>query len=666
MNAHIEQIGVIDKLGANHIVYLKEGVNIITGRSSTGKSALIEIFDYCFGSSEFTIPDGVITRHAEIYFVLLKLKNSRLLLGRRNKSSKAFIKEFDESFFVNNSIGLQIFQEHNFLTLVNFNKELGGYFGINITDTELEANSSFHRGKKKPSPSIRSFMSYMLQHQNLIANKHAVFYRFDEKEKKEQAIEHFMIFLGLVDQEYFLISQRLDIYKSQLRKLELSAPRVDELRKRIKLRIVLLLEEYEAVAGCSLNDITVDKAYVNPARCLNVLQNTEIKIDSSSNKNNSFIELKEKERNETIIILRKEEKMYRDLCSSISSMNIYQRMLIDTAVPIEVTEHVTKCPLCSVESEMLEEETNALADAIDWLNSELKRTPFVHKSFLSKKSDFKNKISIIKDKLKLIDEQITNIEKTNKDLVKRNSISEQLIKIKLKLETYLENLLENKAPDELDEQIKLLRKKIKDEKEHLSSYKLEETIKELETFINSNMRFIGEKLDFESDYQPINLKFSLETFDIYHEPLDDKSKKIFLRSMGSGANWLYTHLSLFLSLQALFCKFNKSCLIPPILFIDQPTQVYFPNVTSDNKTTFNANDMIGNNEVELNRVDDDIKSVERFFDEIITFCDNVKTETSVLPQVIIIDHADNLELSKNRDFEDYVVARWRTRGFIDL
>ncbi|TOQ63113.1 AAA family ATPase, partial [Vibrio parahaemolyticus] len=81
MNVHIEQIGVIDKKGACHIVPLKEGVNIITGRSSTGKSALIEIVDYCFGSSDFTIPDGVITKHAEIYFLLLKLENSKLLLG---------------------------------------------------------------------------------------------------------------------------------------------------------------------------------------------------------------------------------------------------------------------------------------------------------------------------------------------------------------------------------------------------------------------------------------------------------------------------------------------------------------------------------------------------------------------------------------------------------
>ena len=49
---------------------------------------------------------------------------------------------------------------------------------------------------KKEAPSFRHFTSFMLQHQNLIANKHALFYRFDEKEKKDQVIEQFKIFLN--------------------------------------------------------------------------------------------------------------------------------------------------------------------------------------------------------------------------------------------------------------------------------------------------------------------------------------------------------------------------------------------------------------------------------------------------------------------------------------
>ncbi len=56
MKSLIHEIGVIDKQGNKHPVNLKNGLNVVTGKSSTGKSALIEIFDYCFGSGENTIP----------------------------------------------------------------------------------------------------------------------------------------------------------------------------------------------------------------------------------------------------------------------------------------------------------------------------------------------------------------------------------------------------------------------------------------------------------------------------------------------------------------------------------------------------------------------------------------------------------------------------------
>ncbi len=39
------------------------GLNVITGRSSTGKSALSEILEYLMGRSTFNIPEGVIREY---------------------------------------------------------------------------------------------------------------------------------------------------------------------------------------------------------------------------------------------------------------------------------------------------------------------------------------------------------------------------------------------------------------------------------------------------------------------------------------------------------------------------------------------------------------------------------------------------------------------------
>ncbi|WP_257968523.1 DUF3732 domain-containing protein, partial [Vibrio parahaemolyticus] len=56
--------------------------------------------------------------------------------------------------------------------------------------------------------------------------------------------------------------------------------------------------------------------------------------------------------------------------------------------------------------------------------------------------------------------------------------------------------------------------------------------------------------------------------------------------MGSGANWLYSHVSLFLALHRYFVELGEKCAIPSIIFFDQPTQVYFPNFNRDNAESF--------------------------------------------------------------------------------
>ncbi|BFL84035.1 hypothetical protein LFREDSHE_24850 [Shewanella baltica] len=74
-----------------HPVNFKKGLNVVTGKSSTGKSALIEIFDYCFGSGENTIPKGVITTSAAIYYVAFSVNEQSIVIARDpDKASKAF------------------------------------------------------------------------------------------------------------------------------------------------------------------------------------------------------------------------------------------------------------------------------------------------------------------------------------------------------------------------------------------------------------------------------------------------------------------------------------------------------------------------------------------------------------------------------------------------
>jgi hypothetical protein len=58
-------------------------LNIITGGSQAGKSAIVPIVDYCLGSGKCAIPVGTIRDETEWFGVRVKTSGGELLLGRR-------------------------------------------------------------------------------------------------------------------------------------------------------------------------------------------------------------------------------------------------------------------------------------------------------------------------------------------------------------------------------------------------------------------------------------------------------------------------------------------------------------------------------------------------------------------------------------------------------
>ena len=200
MKSHIRYLGLLDNAGSCHYIDFQSGVNVITGRSSTGKSAIIEIFDYCFGNSENTIPDGVITENANLYLVVISIKDTNLVLARRQAKPTSVFYRIDPEFNSIDQVTNEYFSEDYFLQIKTFKEEFGRFLGIDISNMDENDNAKyFNKSISKGRPSFRNMVSFMFQHQNLIANKHSLFYRFDEKEKRERTIEEFKIFCGFVD-----------------------------------------------------------------------------------------------------------------------------------------------------------------------------------------------------------------------------------------------------------------------------------------------------------------------------------------------------------------------------------------------------------------------------------------------------------------------------------
>ena len=70
-------------LAYREIKFEENKINIITGSSRTGKSALIPIIDYCLGAQKCAIPVDVIRNACAWFGVLFDLQEEQILLCRK-------------------------------------------------------------------------------------------------------------------------------------------------------------------------------------------------------------------------------------------------------------------------------------------------------------------------------------------------------------------------------------------------------------------------------------------------------------------------------------------------------------------------------------------------------------------------------------------------------
>jgi thiol-disulfide isomerase/thioredoxin len=667
MKTLIHEIGIVDKEGNRHPVNFKKGLNVVTGKSSTGKSALIEIFDYCFGSSENTIPKGVITTSAAIYYVALAVNEQDMVVARDPEiASKAFFRRVEK--FNSADIVRDYFSSTYFRPLVEFKKHLREFFlDIDDVDESLAARANRRFNQKSATPSIRSFSSFMLQHQNLVANKHALFYRFDEKEKRDQAIEHTKIFLGLVDQKFFHLSQEKERLTADIRRLERQKETNKRTSESYKQKVGPVLSQLYALMGFQDEPLSLEKVLRHPQDAKDQLD--VIIVPEKINYNSDAITERYNQlklaRNQKATELRKLQRQ----ASSINKHIQEEKRFVDNVKQFSAPKHVhisaSICPFCHTEKDTLRESAEKLQQAITKVSGNLAQARPMKAKFESSLVDVQRNIEVVSKALTELNQQIMEIEKTEKQLAEQKSLYESVLMQKAKLFALLDTL--NMADDaDLEKQIKGLSNQIKDINKNLKKYDVQKGLENASAKVSGYMADIGSHFEFEASYKPINLHFSFETFDLYH--LTPEKEKIYLRSMGSGANWLYCHVTLFLALHKYFAELGDKCAIPSILFLDQPTQVYFPNFNRDTSENFeDQKTQEAEQRTKKERpVDEDIKAVENLFSRLSIYCDELELNDGFSPQIIVTDHADNLTLSNGVLFESLVHGnRWRMRGLIN-
>lgn len=639
MKSYIKAIMVFNKFGKLRMVPMKAGVNIVTGESKTGKSALVEIMDYCLCSSRCTIPKGKITDFAYLYVMPMLINQNVYVIARYNWQSggKMHVLKEAEDFQID-GINLEYFVNKPELSVKDAQYEIEAALGLYVTNMVADGEK---QGKKA---SLRNMVSYLFQHQNLMASKFALFYRFSDFYKRKDIIEQFPVFAGMIGQEYYSDLIELGNLRAQLKRKQKTLKANEKSTTYVKENLQPLLQDYYALLDMPFNqDITAQKM-LKLASNLPEFDDSQLFNESGiaeryHSLNKQLDELRDQERD----VLLKIDNLDDASNNGIAFTDMLQELKNQTSVAGNTDTKYT-CPLCGNNCEDISEDDTRLLEATEWLDSELEITSKYTTDFSEDVRKLRELHGEIVNKIKDVWKQIKNIEQrfiTSKDLVsKREKVHYAKARIVLYAEMTSSGLFES-----VDEDINALNSKISILEEKINGFDLDTKKAKAQTFLSDNMNRLALTLDFEEEYRPINLNFGLidETFDLYQH--QKQHEKIFLYEMGSGANWVSCHIALFLSLLRYFAAQEKSPM-PLIMFFDQPSQVYFPQGTID--------------ETEKNKLSQaDLKAVNQMYKTIFDEINAIGKEQGVLPQILIVDHVDGNDLEIKNQFTSYVRKDWR-------
>jgi hypothetical protein len=638
MKAIISKILIFTDTGDKREVELNPGLNIITGDSKTGKSALLEIVDYCLFSSRSTIPKGVVENFASLYALVLKVSEKYLIIARPSSStgnsSKCYLKVETEISSIE-SLTIETLLEEELRPLKEIQFEVERHLGISVLDTRLDGDASKQSGSGKAS--LRSSVPLLFQHQNLIANKHSIFYRFDDFFKRKKTLEDFPMLIGWADSEYFLLYRELE-----KKKKELAAE--NKLLKRLKLnneqlasRLRIEIGNYYTLVGREIDEATALPDLKRLAKRLPDVDavsyadtNLRLAIEEKTKQRESAkVEVEEKER--LLLALESNSKLSYDSISKLGFLKASGSEVLASDAVI--------CPVCHQHHSELNEEMEIIADSRDQLLSEVAKIHTYSEDNSGQIEDVRNVRNRLKRKVSRLSGEISALESKDKELQKSKPLRDIALRAKGATEERISSLLSMNSENGASVDIEDLKKEIGELKSKVEGFDLGAIVSDAESFLSEHMTRICNQLDFEKELKPGTLRFDLTTFS-FHYHFEDK-EKILLSEMGSGANWLACHLSLFLALLRLNCKSRKSS-IPAFLFIDQPSQVYFP-------TKYGIAE-------EGESKEENILQVGNIFKVITAELESIRDEYDFYPQIVVMEHADEPE------FEAHIRKRWKKNG----
>lgn len=216
MKIHIKKIILWSELipgERRELPFIEGKVNVITGNSQTGKSAIIPIIDYCLCSTQCKIPIGKIRKSCAWFGVLFGTNHGDILLARRSpQEGKASSEVFLAS---GNEITVPERIEEGNISILDARKKLNTIFEFPFQMQEdLEDNTVASR------PSFRDTVSLCFQPQTIIANPEVLFYKCNVPIYAERLRLIFPFLLNAISPEWYAQREEMRFLRNEIRDLE--------------------------------------------------------------------------------------------------------------------------------------------------------------------------------------------------------------------------------------------------------------------------------------------------------------------------------------------------------------------------------------------------------------------------------------------------------------
>lgn len=631
MKFQILNILVYGANGQIRYIELKpDAVNVITGQSKTGKSALIHIVDYCLGRRECNVPAGVIRKHVEWYAVKLQTSSGEVFIARRNPEPS---KESSEDIYIERGTSLSFPEARNLTKNANLEtlaSILNQILGIGEYAHEPKAGQT----RKTGTADIGKALFYCFQEQSEIDDQKFLFHRQGEQWIPQSIKDYLPYFLGAITDEVIQNKEELRKLNRKLKQVESRIAERNRLKGQNFERAFALLNEAKSVDLIAA-DVPLQASWDNVRQLIEAALARNIDNDPAEPNVDVLNDLLDRQQRirASYRIAAAELKSLKDMKRSSNGFGSEMKEQKSRLESINIFGHTgdpNACPLCSSTLPSAVPSAEAIRASLADIDSQLEAvtndTP--HLDALITRAE--NKLGEIKRQLDEVQASIISLQTTNQRISNLRDFNSRRAMIKGRLSLYLENLPAKNVDDSVDKlEAEKLAEQIRALEAVLDDEALAGRLDSILSLVSAQITSLARKLEIEHSDSPMRL--DLKKLTIVADHADDGA--IPMPKMGSGETWVGLHLVTHLALHNWFVKKQRP--VPQFLFLDQPSQAYFPPDTSAETVR-----------EQTEATNPDRQSVIRMFKLIVEKTKNF--------QVIVTEHADIRE----DWYQDLVQENW--------